>query len=68
MGNEEDILHFRLIHISVYVNQAWVVNGISGLFRFGWAVSLTGRNRTECTMEDRKTQQTAKDGQSRRCR
>jgi hypothetical protein len=68
MGNEEGILHFRRIHINAYVNPARVVNGISGLFRFGWAVSLTGRNRTECTMEDRKTQQTAKDGQYRRCR
>jgi hypothetical protein len=29
MGNEEGFLHFRLIHINVYVNQAWV--GLSSL-------------------------------------
>jgi len=32
------------------------------MFRFGWAASLTGRRRTECTSEDRKAKQTAKDG------
>jgi hypothetical protein len=31
------------------------------MFRFGWAVSLTGCRRTERTPEDRKAQQTAKD-------
>jgi hypothetical protein len=39
-----------------------VVNGISGMFRFGWAVSFAGWRRTERTSEDRKAQQTAKDG------
>ncbi len=30
-------------------------------YRCGWAVSFAGRNRTECTMEDRKAKQTAAD-------
>jgi len=30
MGNEENFLHFRRIHISAYVNTAWVVSGMSG--------------------------------------
>jgi len=42
-----------------------VSDGISGMFRFGWAVSFAGWRRTECTSEDRKAQQTAKDGYSR---
>jgi hypothetical protein len=42
-----------------------VGDGISGMFRFGWAVSFAGWRRTECTSEDRKAQQTAKDGYSR---
>ncbi|MCX5805880.1 MAG: hypothetical protein NT010_07420 [Proteobacteria bacterium] len=33
MGNEEILLHFRLIHINVYVNQAWVVGGMSGILQ-----------------------------------
>ena len=38
---------------------------MSGIFRFGWAVSLAGCRRTERTSEDRKAQQTAKDGHTR---
>jgi hypothetical protein len=38
-----------------------VGNGIFGMFRFGWDVSLTDCRRTERTPEDRKAQQTAKD-------
>ncbi|MCX5806955.1 MAG: hypothetical protein NT010_12995 [Proteobacteria bacterium] len=33
MGNEEILLHFRLIQINVYVNQAWVVSGMAGMFQ-----------------------------------
>ncbi|MCX5805226.1 MAG: hypothetical protein NT010_04035 [Proteobacteria bacterium] len=33
MGNEEILLHFRLIHINVYVNQAWVGSGMAGMFQ-----------------------------------
>jgi hypothetical protein len=33
--------------------------GISGMFRFGWAVNIAGRGRTERTSKDRKAQQTA---------
>jgi len=29
--------------------------------RCGWAARFAGRNRTECTMEDRKAKQTAAD-------
>ncbi|MCX5804501.1 MAG: hypothetical protein NT010_00325 [Proteobacteria bacterium] len=38
---------------------------MAGMFRFGWAVSFAGRNRTERTMEDRKAKQTAEDGHPR---
>jgi hypothetical protein len=65
MGNEEILLHFRHIHISVYVNMAWVwATAWQECFRFGWAVSLAGRNRTERTMEDRKVKQSAEDKHS----
>jgi len=30
-------------------------------YRCGWAVSLAGRRRTQCTLKDRKMQQTAAD-------
>jgi len=42
-----------------------VGDGMSGMFRFGWAASIAGCRRTERTSEDRKAQQTAKDGHSR---
>ncbi len=32
MGSEEDFLRFRPIHISVYVNRAWVGSGMAGVF------------------------------------
>jgi hypothetical protein len=46
MGNEEEFLHFRLIHINVYGNQAWVVSGMSG------KVSLRGQYRANFSDSD----------------
>jgi hypothetical protein len=46
MGNEEILLHFRMIHINIYVNHAWVGSGMSG------KVSLRGQYRANFSDSD----------------
>ncbi|MCX5806404.1 MAG: hypothetical protein NT010_10115 [Proteobacteria bacterium] len=52
MGNEEILLHFCLIHINVYVNQAWVVSGMAGMFqiRMGCNMSVILQMQMGCKL------------------